>query len=64
VSGNPEDRPLLETDIECSMLADKTPIQEQFVSYLEQSMDLRALADFNLVATHGGLGRAFPDQRF
>ena len=31
---------------------------EQIVSKLEQKMDLEALADFNLVATHGGFGRA------
>jgi DNA-binding transcriptional LysR family regulator len=31
---------------------------EQIVPFLDHFMDLQALADFNLVATHGGLGRA------
>jgi DNA-binding transcriptional LysR family regulator len=33
-------------------------ISEQIVSFLDHFMDLQALADFNLVAAHGGLGRA------
>jgi DNA-binding transcriptional LysR family regulator len=31
---------------------------EHAVPFLDHSMDLQALADFNLVAAHGGLGRA------
>src|SRR3981081_3101700 len=40
------------------MQIDQTLILEYSVSIMDHPMDLRALADFNLVAAHGGLGRA------
>jgi DNA-binding transcriptional LysR family regulator len=40
------------------IFVEETAYLRQPVSLLEQIMDLQALADFNLVAAHGGFGRA------
>ena len=42
----------------CFTHARKMPGLGRAVSKLKQPMDLEALSDFNLVATHGGFGRA------